>query len=308
MTSKNFLAAIFMVLFAVGGIAKAEEAKTATDANTTKTTMPAPAAKRADTDDEIKNARLRASTGSKSLFSFRSEFNYNAGSLQNPISNTRPVLSRGQINPTPVKVFGRISAKYRIADKDSLSAGTGVGWLNPGNVGEAGRVEDPYLTYTRLFAFAGLQNATELTVTKWTSQAEADDNKNVAETDLSHTVIWAVPKTGLQLGVAFDWSREFYSETIGSGKGQPLNTIAAYPFVEYEFNKTFAFRTVLRNMEYYNTLSDRGTYNIKTPTQSVGLGITITRDIYLYPNVQFVWENISAQRSNVALNSYINLF
>jgi hypothetical protein len=228
--------------------------------------------------------------------------------LQNPISNVRPPLSTGQINPTPVKLVGRISAKYRIADRDSLSAGTGVGWIKPGNPGETGRVEDPYLAYTRTFAIGALQNVTEVTLTKWTSAAEADKKSNVAESDIAHTVLWGVPKTGLQLGLGVGWSREFYSATLEDGKEQALNTFYINPFVEYEFNKTFSFRTVFRNFNYQNFLSDRGTYKRDDPTQSVGLGITITRDIYLYPNVQFVWENISTQRSNVALNSYINLF
>ena len=42
--------------------------------------------------------------------------------------------------------------------------------------------------------------------------------------------------------------------------------------------------------------------------QSVGLGISVTRDIYLYPNVQFLPEDIRSDLTNVALSANINVF
>jgi hypothetical protein len=39
----------------------------------------------------------------------------------------------------------------------------------------------------------------------------------------------------------------------------------------------------------------------------MGIGYSVTRDIYLYPNLQFAPEQISAQHTNVAINATINL-
>jgi hypothetical protein len=41
--------------------------------------------------------------------------------------------------------------------------------------------------------------------------------------------------------------------------------------------------------------------------QSAGLGISVTRDIYLYPNVQFIPEDVRSDRTNVGVSANINL-
>jgi hypothetical protein len=43
-------------------------------------------------------------------------------------------------------------------------------------------------------------------------------------------------------------------------------------------------------------------------TESVGIGCSVTRDIFLYPNIQFTPGNISANLTNVGLTATINLF
>ena len=99
---------------------------------------------RADIDEEITNARLRATTGAKSLLSFQSSFNYNGSSINEPLAQTRPQLSPGTVENDPAKLQGLVSMKYRATDHDNINVGVGVGWLTPSYDGQRGQIEDPY--------------------------------------------------------------------------------------------------------------------------------------------------------------------
>jgi hypothetical protein len=42
--------------------------------------------------------------------------------------------------------------------------------------------------------------------------------------------------------------------------------------------------------------------------QSVGVGVSVTRDIFLYPNIQFLPNQIMASETNVGLTATVNVF
>ena len=142
---------------------------------------------RKDIDEEITNKKLRASTGSKSLISLKSSFNYNGGSINAPLSQERPQLSPGTTNPEPTKLSGTISAKYRVSDHDSLSLGIGVGWLTPTYQGQKGQVENPVLDYSRAFKVGIVQNVIEASIVKYTSNA-ASKNDDLWNTNFDYTI------------------------------------------------------------------------------------------------------------------------
>ncbi len=264
------------------------------------------AAKRKNIDEEITNNLLRASTGAKSLLSLQSTFNYNGSSIQNPTGQTRP-----QINPAqpqlPVEFTGGIAAKYRLSDHDNLSAGINFGWLAPGREIQSFQVEDPNITYSRPFKAGAFQNVFEAVLTKYTSAAFSINRNDNYQVDVDHTILYEVAKTHLQIGLNIAYTRDTYKGMLGSGSGQPVDDLNAYPYIEYAFNPTLNFRTVFRGFGYYNTLQDSGTFYHETATQSAGLGIAVTRDIFLYPNLQWIWVAMSTAQSNVALAAYINL-
>lgn len=257
---------------------------------------------RGDIDEEITNARLRASTGAKSLFSFQSQFNYNGSSINSPLAETRPQLSPGTVENDPAKLTGAMSLKYRATDHDNLNVGIGAGWLTPTYDGQKGQVEDPYATYGRLFRVGDVQNVLNIGVTKYTAQSSVNHKLNY-ESDIDHTFLTNVGKTKLQLGMNIAWTREFYTDSVG---GQQ-DTLAAFPFGEYSLTDALALRTVYRGLTYYNTQDAQGTFTHDASTQSLGVGISVTRDLYLYPNVQWVWDDVRSDKTNVALSANINL-
>ena len=50
------------------------------------------------------------------------------------------------------------------------------------------------------------------------------------------------------------------------------------------------------------------TFHQDTLTQSLGIGIKVIRDVFLYPNVTFIPYDIRSDRTNVGLSANINLF
>lgn len=258
--------------------------------------------KREDIDNEITNARLRASTGAKSLWSIQSAFNYYGGSVQKPLSKERPQLSPGIIENDPTKLTGNISGKYRLTDHDNINLGIGVGWLTPGQTGQKGQAEDPYFNYSRVFKSGLVQNVFDLGFSKYTAHSSVKGKLNY-ESALDYTALADIGKTKWQAGVTTAWYREFYTAEVNGIQDQ----FALYPFAEYSFTDKYSFRTVYRGLTYYNTQNAGMTFAHDTATQSAGIGLSITRDIYLYPNVQWVWEEIRADKTTWSLSANINM-
>ena len=85
-------------------------------------------------------------------------------------------------------------------------------------------------------------------------------------------------------------------------------TIGLLPQAEYNINDTFNLRTIVRSNIYDNTYGDKSEYNQRLITQSIGLGISVNRDIYLYPNIQFVPQEAKPEITNIAVSATVNMF
>jgi hypothetical protein len=266
------------------------------------------AAEEKDIDSEITNSRLRASTGSKSRLSVQTDFSYSGGSVFKPLGPTRPKLSPGPISERNTKVTGNISAKYRLNENNHLNLGTGVGVIRPGFSGQEMQVENPYLSYSNLFGREETQHVLSASLLKYTSKELVDSSALAYEASFYYTYLLNLSKSGWQTGVVFVYSHEIYSKYTEVNSEDTLNTLGLYPFVEYEFNPTYSFRTVYRGMGFYSNRKNYNDYVWDEATQSLGIGVTLTRDIYLYPNLQWVWRDIRLDKTNVSLVANINFF
>ena len=65
--------------------------------------------------------------------------------------------------------------------------------------------------------------------------------------------------------------------------------------------------TIDRFLYEHNRTQAANTYNLDTIMESVGLGVSVSRDIFLYPNVQVLPEYMRVDRTNIAINTYVNL-
>lgn len=285
-----------------------------------------------DIDDEITNARMRASLGSKSKWSFKSSLGFTGSSINKPLDAIQPNY-RAAVGAQPglSSIGGGIGINYRLTERDSLSLSTGVSFLNPFN-GDLSRMEfadprDPSrtrnrfdvsglsLTWSRGYKALGLQMVTDASLGFSTTQDSLDFYNQIATLDIGQTVLADLGDSNWQAGAAVYLGTGFYNGSVSAKSAAELNQqleyyVALYPFAEYVFNDTYSFRTVFGYFEYQSFIAtDFAPASLVriTPYQSMGIGISLTRDIYLYPNIQFVPEDIRADRTNVAFSTTINL-
>ncbi len=294
----------------LASIASAEDANDSVTESKAKAPAEATAPSRKDVDQEITNPKLRAETGSKRVLSIQSSFNYSGGSVSEPFGRERPRLSPGQVELDPTKITGSVSVKYRATDHDNINFGTGVGWLMPGHDGERGQMENPFVSYNRPFKAGIFQNVISAGATYYSAINSRRNFGLNYGASAGYTVLAPLFDTKWQLGTAFTYARDVYERRNTQTRPHylaPSDTLAAFPFAEYWFNDRVHFRTVYRGMTFFNTNGRRDLFLRDDPTQSMGIGFVLTRDIYMYPNIQWVWDDMRGEKTNVALSANINL-
>jgi hypothetical protein len=278
--------------------------------------------KKNDIDQEITNARMRADSGSKSKFSMSLNMNYRAGSIQKPFAKERPNLYGDPI-PQVVQLTGDIGARYRVSKRQSVSGGTGIGIVQPfhepsgdqSSYNDKFEINTPFVSWTYASRFMGIQSVSSLS-TSFTTIPRYREIGDVMSVSASTALLKDIGTTGIQVGLAPGISFTYYDKSASDfGSRQVDYYLTAIPFAEYVINDTFSARTVFGTMMFRRVRSE-GSWDLERSGryQSLGLGISPTRDIYIYPNVQWSWEGVSPrkgpsfERTNVAINTTINLF
>ncbi|MBL7542403.1 MAG: hypothetical protein JNL11_01235 [Bdellovibrionaceae bacterium] len=261
-----------------------------------------------DIDSEITNSRLRASTGSKSPLSVQTDFSFSGGSVYKPFGPTRPKLSPGPVFERNTKITGNVSAKYRLNENNHINVGTGLGVVTPGFSGQQWQLENPYFSFSNLFGIGSAQHVFSTSIVRYSAKELVDEMALAYEVSFFYTYLLDLKELGWQTGVVFLFANEIYSDYRSENSEETHNTVGLYPFAEYEFNSVYSFRTVYRGASFYSNRENYNKYFWDEATQSLGVGITLTRDVYLYPNLQWVWRDINWQKTNVSLIANINFF
>ncbi len=278
-----------------------------------------------DLDAEITNAKLRAESGSKSEWSIKADISYNGGNLETPFGPIRPNYAGISSQDNSTSIAGTIAVAYRLTAHDSVRAGTGVLVLTPfhnsweevtnSNGNRKADISNPYLEYSRSMKLGRWQNIFDTSYTQITQSAYTQAHY-VGTFDLNHTALYKITDTEWEVGGNIDFNYTFFNDEkqpadalTNPESGRSDYTIGLYPFAEYAFNERYSFRTVFRFLTFDHYRYDNSrTYNRALYTQSVGFGIAVTRDVYLYPNIQFAPEHLSLGRTNAGLNTTLNIF
>lgn len=274
-------------------------------------------------DEEVTNARMRAESGSKSKWSLSTSVAYSGGAISRPFGAERPNLAGTPGNE--IKSAGKIGldARYRWSKNHSITLGTQVGMQTPfqGDISAKDtqfNVYDPALGYKLVGKFGDLQTSGGVTYYRGTSQESKGINQTQAVA-LSVTALKAW-QNGLTTGLSLSTAYNDFSDDPGQTKATRSAmyggdkrvewSLGLFPFAEYSFNDKYSFRTVFGYFNWKHLYGDNNKYRLLQTYvyQSVGVGISITRDIYLYPNIQFVPDNIRSDFTNVALSATVNVF
>jgi len=277
-----------------------------------------------DIDEDITNAKMRADSGSKSRYSLSSTISYTGGSLSRAFGKDRPNLSGVPGRQTRTSASASLDGRVRFNKNDSMTLGTSFALMTPFQ-GDMDRqssqlnVFDPALGFSRVGKLGNFQLLGTLSGTLGTSQeSRAIDQNGSATVDLA---LIRPFQNGLTLGLGFSTSRSFFSTAPGRNaknanpsnpgkddRAEQESQIA--PYLEYAINDTYSVRTVGAYFNYAHLYGDpKWDRQQKLKNyQSVGVGMAVTRDVYLYPNVQFVPEIARLDFTNVALWATINAF
>ncbi|MEE2671404.1 MAG: hypothetical protein VYA54_06830 [Bdellovibrionota bacterium] len=276
-------------------------------------------------DQLITNRRFRASNGSLSNFSLNTNLSYNGGSLTKPLAADRPNISNAGDTTSIAGMSGTLNTSYRLNTLNRLSLGVGVQMLAPFNStidtsdprAEAEfdknqgnlDVNNPTLTYTHMNKFFGVQTIVSVGMTEFTAGNFRDVGYQ-RSANLSVNTMYEFGKTGFSAGALVVGNRYFFDKDDEALLGSQNETVfGLLPQAEYVINDTFNLRTIIRSNWYQNNRAERRSKYLTRPvTQSVGLGISLSRNIFLYPNIQFAYDNLQASNTNVGFSANINMF
>ncbi len=279
-------------------------------------------------DEEITNARMRAESGSKSKFSLSSSIGYTGGTLSRPFGVDRPNLAREPGVQERTSADIGLDLRYRWTKSQSLTLGTSAGLMTPfqGDMSASDNqlnVFDPVVGYNLVGKVGEVQMNGGVSVAVGTSQ-EARGVDRDGSMSLSANALRTF-QNGLTVGLGLGLGYNAYNTKPGAisdletrekvknfygGDSRTEWSLGLYPFAEYEFNDTLSARTVFGyfNWRHLYGDSERSRLLQTFVYQSVGVGISVTRDIYLYPNIQFVPGNIRSDFTNVAMSATLNMF
>jgi hypothetical protein len=269
-----------------------------------------------DVDQLITNKKLRAETGSKSQYSIATGFGYSGGSLEKPLSVHRPNIAEGTGATDVANAGASISGKYAITSTKAILAGTGVRWMTPlqdtpsDYTGDKVDVDNPYLIYQYLYKWLGVQSSAQAQVTYFTATNLVRDGY-VSTFGLSQNNVYAIPETRLSLGVfAYTGLGYFDKDTAQAKANQSDYSVGVLPFLEYQISDRLNIRTQsnLGVYQHIRNQPDAWTFQQQKVTQNIGLGISITRDFYLSPGIDFLIGDIRSNRTTVSLGGNLNLF
>lgn len=279
--------------------------------------------KKEDIDQEITNARMRSELGSKSQWSFKSSLGYNGGSLQKPFESIRPNYRASATIESLTALSGNVGVNYRVSKGGNLSAGTGVLIMDPlhGDITKdfedprkAGRnvkrtqVSTPYMDYSHGYRAMNMQMISSATYSHYTEEDQTDYYNLLGNFSVSQTALADFGTSKWQGGLSLSLDKDIANGSFEqAGELRYDMGVGLFPFAEYAFNDDYSFRTVFGYFQFAKYEGSSELIQLE-PYQSVGVGISVTRDIYVYPNVQFTPKDVRADRTNVAVSANLNLF
>lgn len=281
-----------------------------------------------DIDDLIQNNQLRAQAGSKSKFSVSASLNYDGGSISAPFAAERPNIAAETGSTNQTFLSGDISTQYNITPVHALSAGIGMRWISPFSKLEPGDYEgtqfdmqDPFIAYQYVYDYRGLESVLDIRVIHFTEGhlVERGYSNSLA---LSQDSFYKIPQTRWNVGFS-SWAQvsnytkegplgtpedDFYMGDVR--EDQSDYGIGFEPLVEYEVNDKFTVRatTILWGFEHARIKSDPFTFRVNRVIQTLGMGISVIRDVYLFPSIQFPMNDIRKELVTVSLSAELNAF
>jgi hypothetical protein len=319
---------LLVAIFALSAAARAhsdDERTPAAQASPSPTPSSASSKSTPGVDDLITNNNLRAYAGSNSDWSIASAFNYQGGTISQPFDQNRPDISNASGTTAKADLDGNISVKYNLNATNSLMAGIGIRWIAPFSStlvdydGDRFDFINPYLQYQYVYKWLGIQSVLQFAFLQWT-QTDFTALGYGQQLSVDQENIYEIGKTGLSVGASAFAQYQFFNKSgaYGSpsdptyvpdvGYVQSVYLFGISPEIEYQLTDKINLRTLISGLTFEHYSKGSPTLQRDSTYQSIGVGFSVTRDIFLYPNIQFLPQDFVSSATNVGLSATINLF
>ncbi len=264
-------------------------------------------------DQLITNANLRALSGSKSRWSISNSIGYDGGTVSAPFAEGRPNISGASATSVDTDINDTLNIKLSLNPFNAIMLGFGVRKMAPftgsgpsgayyASGGKDMDIYDPSLTYQYVYKMGMVQSVAQLSGTYFT------------RADIAYSA-----NGNLSSNFGFDQENiiEFGNLSVGGSIGismqRPTDNSYDYsmyqfwldPYAEYKVSDFINLRTVANVWTYERYQFAALVHDAWT--ESVGVGFSVTRDIFIYPNVQFLPQMFNWTLTNVGVSATINL-
>lgn len=264
-------------------------------------------------DEEMRNKRMQTLEGSKSPWSGQFQLQYVGSTLSHPFSK-EAANPDGEVPPPVVTMQGTFSFRYRIDKDTTVGLGTGIATQTPFQGPKHSTMADPYVDIARSFTLGPIHNRADFQFTHWTNYQYFHDlgwREGFTLLDESFYEF----SFGLTAGLAleYDWNSfagrpNQYDEDVKMN--QTVYDLMYDPYFEYALNDMFNLRTVIGIIDYHNRNEPALRYDHPQVYQTLGLGISATKSVFVYLYGKFVpyaGKQITTNDSTFGFSTIINI-
>lgn len=302
----------------MGSSTKIGSASSAGTSSTTLEGMKPP--KTFEADKRVTDLELRAAAGSMSRWSVKAELGY-TGPAVNALHDYNRPNPNGSTGDFRTFMSGALGVRYRMSEQNTLSFGTGVTWYTPlqtmtgQEVKKAqGAADDfstsnPRVSFDHSYVVGPFQMRDNIRF-QWVTDSYYMKTAQVASIGFSHNMKYVVDQTRLTLGLELTPSFYVYNrEWIPKDRRTSNYFVGLYPNFSY---RLLSRLDVMGSLGYsYNNLRREGSWWLWTSnliSGRMGLGWSVTPEVYINPYVNFFTQRPSLETTTVAIGTVFSIF
>ena len=252
-------------------------------------------------DPNLTDTKLRAEAGSVSRYSAKLNLSYSGPPIDDLSAKDQPNPD-GTVGTYTTAITGTVGARYRLNSTSAVGVLGGIRMVHPFHGLDRTDLSNPGVSYDVSSKFGALQMKNTVAFAYRTVQ----EFTNIGQTSmLSYGLASALPlgNSRFSLGLEgitgfFVYSRDYQKK---DGKA-PLYSLLINPSVKYQFTDALSLETTV-NVAYWSprVTKDPTVLMNRSPSQRLGIGYALKKDIYFNPYLNFYANNLSLDTTTVNL-------
>lgn len=267
----------------------------------------------------ISDLELKAQAGSLSRYSLKFDLVYSGPPVDNLSDPERPNPDN-RPGDHRTSLAGFTGLRYRLSSESALSASTGFTWFAPyqATTGEevAKRpgakdfeMSNARLAFDKTYSIYDLQMRSSLKGS-WITQDFYTNAGQYGAVGATQAVKAVIGQTRLTLGASLDFDYYLYEREYEKRDRNVSNYyLSMIPSMEYKILDNLNFRTSLAySFTNFRASKTNWLWNQQRPTQRLGLGWGITRDIYFNPYLNFFPDSPAIETTSASFTTVFSIF